>query len=123
LQFIKLLDSGLPKMQEHIRLHPFLKAIMRGGTSTQIGRIQGLPLTTSAQHKKDGIRTAAISNTRSASTKAVRIRMRRQQGLQDLPQLVRDAESRGRAIIRRALAFALGWYFLSHTSYCIRFFG
>jgi len=70
-----LLDPCLPKAVEHASFNPFLKAIMRSGASTQLSRIQRFPLATGAQHKKDGIGTAAVSYARSASSEAMRIGM------------------------------------------------
>src|SRR5213082_3547005 len=50
LEFIKLLNSGLPEGEEDARSHPLLKAIMGRRMRTQFGLIQGLPLAAGSQH-------------------------------------------------------------------------
>src|SRR5690349_1280137 len=48
-QLIKLLDSGLPQLQEDASLHPLLKAVMCGRMRTEIGLIESLPLAAGSQ--------------------------------------------------------------------------
>lgn len=48
--------------------------------STQLGLIQGLPLTPRAQDREDGIGTLTISHPWPSSSKAMGIDMHRQQG-------------------------------------------
>ncbi len=124
-EFIKLLNSGLPECEEDSRLHPLLKAIMGCRVRTQLGLIQGLPLATRSQHVEDGIGTVAIRHPWASSPKAMGIHMHRQQRLQLRPQLIRDAKSRRRAIIRGPLSFSFSFLgFLSvHTSYFTTFSG
>src|SRR5438874_1504286 len=78
---LKLLQSGLPQLEEDSGLHPLLKAIMGGGVGTQLGLIQGLPLAPRAQHVEDGIGTVAIRYTWASSPKAMGVHMHRQQRL------------------------------------------
>src|SRR5258708_32084359 len=124
-EFIKLLNSGLPECEEDSRLHPLLKAIIGCRVRTQLGLIQGLPLATRSQHVEDGIGTVAIRHPWASSPKAMGIHMHRQQRLQLRPQLIRDAKSRRRAIIRGPLSFSFSFPgFLSvHTSYFTTFSG
>jgi hypothetical protein len=85
LQFVKLLQSCLPELEEDTLIDPFLKAIMGRRMRTQLGLIQGLPLTPRSQHVKNGVSTGSIWHAWPSSTKAVRVHMHRQQGLQNLP--------------------------------------
>jgi hypothetical protein len=85
------------------------------GVRTQLGLIQGLPLTTCSQHVENGIGTVAIGHPWASSPKAMRIHVYRQQRLQLRPQLIRDAKSRRGAIIRCLLSF-------SFLGFCMRAF-
>ena len=85
LQFIELLHTRLPELENHIRLHPRLIPIM-GGRCGTIGLIQRLPLTTGAQDVEDGIGARPIRHTRPTAAETVRVHMDRQEGQQDRPQ-------------------------------------
>jgi len=78
-QFLKLLQSCLPEVEEESGLHLFLKALMGCGVRTQLGLLQGLPLTARAQDRDNGIRTVAIGRPRASSPKAMRVHLYRQQ--------------------------------------------
>src|SRR2546430_2725966 len=64
---IKLCQSCLPEFEEDSRLHPFLKAIMRRRMCSELGLVQGLPLTASSQHVEDRVGTVSIRYTRPSS--------------------------------------------------------
>jgi len=85
LQVIKAFHSCLPEFQKHTGCHPLLKAVMGGRAGTQVGLIEGFPLTARAQHIENPIGTLAIRHTRTASAKAVRVLMLGQQRVKDRP--------------------------------------
>ncbi len=104
LQFIKLLDTGVPELQEDACLDPLLEAVMSGGFGTQVGLVEGLPLAASAKNVEDGIGTASIGDTRSSSAKAVRVEAYRNERLKHGPQSIGDAEAGRRWIVASALS-------------------
>src|SRR5262245_11402660 len=81
LQLVVLQQPGLPQFQEHAGADPFLKAIVRGGTGTDAGGVQRLPLAASPQSKEDGVGAHAIRLPRSPTAEAVSVAVLRQQGL------------------------------------------
>jgi len=87
------------------------------------GLIEGLPLASRAQDVEDGIGTVAVRHPWASSAKAMRIDMDRQQRVQHCPQLIRDAKSRRRAIIRGPLSFSVLGFLSVHTSYFTTFSG
>src|SRR5260370_40040339 len=89
----------------------------------QFGLIEGLPLASRAQDVEDGIGTVAVRHPWASSAKAMRIDMDRQQRVQHCPQLIRDAKSRRRAIIRGPLSFSVLGFLSVHTSYFTTFSG
>jgi hypothetical protein len=126
-QFLKLLDSRVPELEEDAGFHPGLQALMCRRMRTQLGLVQGLPLAAGAQDVEDGLGAGPIGHPWTASAKAMPIDMLRQQGFEHRPQLIRNAESSGGAVLGRtlALALALGWVviLLAHTSSYSRLFG
>jgi len=75
---------------EDTRRDPFLKAIMRGGTGTEAGGVQSLPLTARAEYEEDGLHAHAVRSTRPAATEAMRIFVFGKQQGDAFPQIVRD---------------------------------
>src|SRR5574341_1022899 len=90
---------------------------------TQLGLIEGLPLASRAQDVEDGIGTVAVRHPWASSPEARRIGMHRQQWLQHCPQLIRDAKSRRRAILRGPLSFSVLGFLSVHTSSFTTFSG
>jgi hypothetical protein len=123
VQLIELLDSCLPQLEEDVRFHPLLKAIMRCRVRTQFGLVQGLPLAAGSQHIKNGVGTTAVRHARSSPAKTMRVHMDRQQRLQRRPQLIADPECCCRAVIRCPLPFSFLAFLFVHTSYLITLFG
>src|SRR6266699_686851 len=120
---LKLLQSGLPQLEEDSGLHPLLKAVMGRRMRAQLGLIQGLPLTASAQHIENSIGTVAIGHAGASSPKAMRIHMHWQQWLQHRPQLIRNAKACRGAIIRGSFSFPVLGFLLLHPSYFTTCFG
>jgi hypothetical protein len=114
--FIELLNSGLPEFEEDAGFDPLLKAIMGRRMRTQLSVIQRLPLAARPQHIEDRIGTVTIGHPWPSSPKAMRIHMHRQQRLQLCPQLIGDAKSCRRAIIRGSLSFSFLDCLSVHTS-------
>src|SRR5437764_10382911 len=75
---LTLLQSCLPPLEEDSGLHPLLKAVMGRRVRTQLGLIEGLPLTPGTQDIENGISTVAIRHAWASSSKAMRIHMHRQ---------------------------------------------
>jgi hypothetical protein len=90
---------------------------------TQLGLIQRLPLAARAQDVEDRICTAPIRDTWSSTSKAVRVHMLWQQGVQQRPQLIADAKPRRGAIIRGPLSFSFLGFLSVHPSYFTMFSG
>jgi hypothetical protein len=105
----------LPQFEKNTRFYPFLKAVVGCRMGAQLGLVQGLPRASGSQDKENRIRTVSIRHPWSSPSKAVRIDMHGQEGLQNGPQLITDPEARCRWIIRRSLPFSfLGWL-VAHT--------
>jgi hypothetical protein len=71
--------------------NPLLKAIVGGGPRTELGGIQGFPLTAGAQDEKDGIGTDAVGGARSAAAERMGIDVGRDGDFQEFPELIGDA--------------------------------
>jgi hypothetical protein len=106
LQFIELLDSGIPEFQEDASLNPFLEAVMSRRFGTQVSVLEGVPLAASAQNVENGSGAAAIGDARSSSAEAVSVEAHGNERLKNSPEGVRDAEGGGGWIIASALARA-----------------
>ncbi len=120
---IKLRQSCLPEFEEDSRLHPFLKAIVRRRMCTELGLVQGLPLTAGSQHVEDRVGTVSIRHARPSSPKAMAIHVDGEQRLQLRPQFIGDAEPRRGAIIGSALSFSFFGFLSVHPSYFTTFSG
>jgi hypothetical protein len=96
---------------------------MRRRKGTEFGVIESLPLATRSQDIEDGISAGTVSPARSSSSKAMGIDTDGQQRLQHCPQLIRNPESRGRAVIRRSPPLSRLGVLFAHASKCSRFFG
>ena len=104
VQFVKLLDPGIPEFQEDASLNPLLKAVMRSRFGTQVGVRESFPLTAGAQNVEDGVGAPAIGDTGAAAAEAVGVEAHRDERLQDGPESVGNTEAGGGWIIARALA-------------------
>ena len=104
MQFVKLLDAGVPELQEDASLDPFLKAVVSSGFGAQVGVLQGVPLAASAKNIEDGIGAASVGDARSASAEAVRVDSDRNERLKHGPESIGDAEAGRRCIISSALS-------------------
>src|SRR5215210_336085 len=62
LQLVKLFYPRLPQLQKDPGLYPFLKPIMGRGAATQVGGVQGPPLTARAQDIENRIGALPIGN-------------------------------------------------------------
>jgi hypothetical protein len=102
LQLVKLCHPHLSELQEDIRCHPLLKPVMSGGLGTELGLVQGLPLASCPEDIKNSIGTAAIRDTGPSASKAMRLDIRWEQGCQNGPQLIGNAEPGGGPIVWRA---------------------
>jgi len=109
LQFVKLGYSRVPEFQENARVDPFLKSVVGGGFSTQLGLMEGFPLAARAEHVKNGISTATIRHTRPATTKAVGIHPWGEQWCKKGPQRISNAEPSGGTVVRGASPCAFQW--------------
>ena len=77
---------------------------MGGGVRTEVGGVQGGPLTAGAQHVEDGVGTLSVRDTRPAPAKAVGVPVLGQQALEQGPQGIGYAESGRYFVYRRAPA-------------------
>jgi hypothetical protein len=78
LESVVLGQTVLPQRQEHARCRPFLEAAMRGTTGTEARGIQGIPLTSGAQHKEDGIHRPPVVDSGAMAAQGVRFPPREQ---------------------------------------------
>lgn len=122
-QIRKLLDAGLPEVEEHARFHPGLKPIMRRRMRTPLGLVHCLPLAAGPQDEEDGVRASAICDARPPTPKAMGIDMNRQQRLEDRPQLIGDAKPRRGTVIGRSLPLSRLVVLFAHASDSTRLFG
>jgi len=76
---------------EDAGLDPLLKAVVGGGPGTELGGVQGFPLTAGAEDEEDGIGTDAVGRARPTAAKRVGIDVRRDGDFQNLPEFIRDA--------------------------------
>src|SRR5262245_42375213 len=84
-------QPGLPPREKDARGDPVLEAVVGGRAGAELGGVQGLPLTAGAQDEEDGIGTDAVGGARAATAEGVCVDVRRQEDLEDLPQLIGDA--------------------------------
>jgi hypothetical protein len=93
-------QAHLPQFQKHAGLGPRLEPPVRGGTRTDAGGVQGVPLTAGSQHKEDAIH--GLAGFDGGIMTAQRMRLAgRQQGLDLLPERIGNAPE----IIVRKLPF------------------
>ena len=107
-QFIKALHSDLPESEKDPGLYPFLETVMGGGAGNQIGRIQGLPLATGAQHVENGIGALSIWPPGATSTQRVSVPVLGKKGLEHLPQFIGNTKAGGSTLSIMKLIFAMG---------------
>jgi hypothetical protein len=100
LQLIKLFHPRLPQLQKDPGFYPFLKAVMGGGAATQVGGVQGPPLTPRAQDIEDGIGTLPVRDSWPPAPKPMAIHVHGQQGLEYRPEFIRNPVA-GRDVIHR----------------------
>src|SRR3712207_3859399 len=61
---VKLRHPRLPELEKDAGCDPFLKAIMGGGLGTEVGQLQGVPLTASTQDVEDGVGALPVRDPR-----------------------------------------------------------
>jgi hypothetical protein len=81
-------QAGLPHLVEEAGLHPLLEAVVGGGAGDEAGGVQGLPLAAGAEDEEDGLQAVAVTAARAAAAEAVGVLALRDQGLDQLPEVV-----------------------------------
>jgi len=106
-------QAPLPQLQKNTGLGPLLKPPVGGGTGTDAGGVQGIPLTAGSQHEKDAIHGLAGVHGGVMTTQRMRL-AGRQQRLDLRPERIGNAPE----IVVRNLAFLaylmLPFGFFSH---------
>jgi hypothetical protein len=87
-QLVVFHQSRLPEFLEHASLNPLLEAVVRGGTRTDAGGVQSLPLTAGSQSEEDGVGAHAVGLARFATSEAVGVLVNRQQRLDLRPEFI-----------------------------------
>jgi hypothetical protein len=88
-------QASFPELQEDASLYPLLEAVMSRGAWAELGGVQGLPLATGAQHEEDGLQADAVILAGATAAEAMGVLVNGQQGLQLLPQNIRNAPRLG----------------------------
>ena len=83
-------QPGLPPLEEDTGLDPFLETVVGGRSRTELGGIQGFPLTAGAQDEEDGIGADAVRSAGAPAAEGMPVDMRWEEDLQHFPQFIRD---------------------------------
>jgi hypothetical protein len=67
VEFLKLLDSGLPQLEEDPGFYPLLIPIVCRRMGTQLRLIEGLPLASRSQDVEDRVGALSIGHARSST--------------------------------------------------------
>ena len=84
-------QAGLPQSQKDAGLDPLLEAVVGGGTGTEPGGVEGLPLAAGAEDEEDGIHADAIRGAWPPAAEAVGVDVRGKVHLDLSPEVVGDA--------------------------------
>jgi hypothetical protein len=84
-------QTGLPPLGKDARLDPFLKAVVSGGSGTELGGVQGFPLAAGAEDEEDGIGTDAVGGARPTATERMGIDVGGDGDFQDFPEVIGNA--------------------------------
>jgi hypothetical protein len=90
VQAVVVEQALIPPFEEDAGFDPLLEAVVGGGAGTELGGIEGLPLTARAEDKEDGLGTNAVGGTGSSSTVGMGVDMCREEQLQDFPKFIGD---------------------------------
>ncbi len=91
LQAVIFEKPRLPQGQEDAVLDPLLKAVVGGRSRTELGGVQGFPLTAGAQDEENGIHAHPVWSARPTSAEAVGVHILGEVHLDFRPQVIWDA--------------------------------